>query len=123
MVCTQPRAMAATTVAKRVAEEFDGAPVGHSVGFETGRGKPVRGSSIMFTTGRTSARSACSLWTRRTSGGGSWDTLEVPSWHATMTWHTHAYFPLTRFADTPGCDKSGSAVSAALPSSTASSPC
>ncbi len=56
VVCTQPRAMAATTVAQRVAEEFDGRPAGASVGFETGRGRAVKGSCIMFTTDATLVR-------------------------------------------------------------------
>jgi HrpA-like RNA helicase len=53
VVCTQPRAVAAKSIACRVSQEFDGLTPGASVGYETGRGRPVSGTSIMFTTDAT----------------------------------------------------------------------
>jgi hypothetical protein len=54
VICTQPRAMAATSIAKRVAEEFDGRGVGDSVGYLVGGGRGGRGvnrgARILFTT-------------------------------------------------------------------------
>ncbi|CAF1601026.1 unnamed protein product, partial [Adineta ricciae] len=50
VVCTQPRAVAALSLARRVAEEFDGQSVGESVGYQIGHGNRVAGSKIMFMT-------------------------------------------------------------------------
>ncbi|XP_065670997.1 uncharacterized protein LOC136089200 [Hydra vulgaris] len=55
IVCTQPRALAANSVAMRVANEFDGFDftVGQSVGYKIGgkdKGKKKTGSRIMFIT-------------------------------------------------------------------------
>jgi ATP-dependent helicase HrpA len=52
IVCTQPRAVAALSLARRVAEEYDGqsVSVGESVGYKIGNANPVAGTSIMFMT-------------------------------------------------------------------------
>jgi hypothetical protein len=50
VVCVQPHAGSARHVAHQLAEEFDGAPLGHSVGLETGQEVPVRGRLIMVVT-------------------------------------------------------------------------
>lgn len=50
VVCTQPYSVGAVYTARLVAEEYDGAPVGHSVGYDTGQGRPVRGQAIMVAT-------------------------------------------------------------------------
>ena len=50
VVCTQPRVVAAISLARRVAGEYDGTSVGESVGYKTGNGNRVVGSSIMFMT-------------------------------------------------------------------------
>ncbi|KAL0233379.1 hypothetical protein GEMRC1_012124 [Eukaryota sp. GEM-RC1] len=49
VVCTQPRAVAALSLAERIAEEFDGTSPGYNVGFEVG-GKKVKGDQIMLMT-------------------------------------------------------------------------
>eukprot|EP01062_Namystynia_karyoxenos_P043096 TRINITY_DN3154_c0_g1_i4.p1 TRINITY_DN3154_c0_g1~~TRINITY_DN3154_c0_g1_i4.p1 ORF type:complete len:2283 (+),score=455.23 TRINITY_DN3154_c0_g1_i4:912-7760(+) len=49
VVCTQPRQVAAITIAQRVADEYDGADCGVSVGYEVG-GKRCKGARIMFMT-------------------------------------------------------------------------
>jgi HrpA-like RNA helicase len=51
-VCTQPRAFAASSIAQRVASEFDGTGVrvGASVGSKTGGGVDITGNSICFMT-------------------------------------------------------------------------
>ena len=49
VVCTQPRAFAAKSIAARVADEFDGLPCGSSVGYRTGTNS-VTGSHIMYMT-------------------------------------------------------------------------
>jgi HrpA-like RNA helicase len=49
IVCTQPRAFAAQSIATRVAEEFDGTAVGANVGYAVG-GSGTPGRKIMFVT-------------------------------------------------------------------------
>lgn len=54
VVCTQPRVVAAMSLARRVADEFDGTSEGNSVGYQvgssSGRNNRVQGSKIMFMT-------------------------------------------------------------------------
>lgn len=50
VVCTQPRLVAATSIARRVAEEYDGNSVGYSVGYVVGGGGKARGDKILFMT-------------------------------------------------------------------------
>ena len=50
VVCTQPRVVAALSLARRVAEEYDGKSVGESVGYQVGNDNRVPGTSIMFMT-------------------------------------------------------------------------
>ena len=50
VVCTQPRVVAALSLARRVAEEYDGKSVGESVGYQAGNENRVRGTDIMFMT-------------------------------------------------------------------------
>ncbi|CAF4466495.1 unnamed protein product [Rotaria sp. Silwood2] len=54
IVCTQPRVVAAKSLARRVADEYDGETEGHSVGYQVGRGSGknmhVPGTRIMFMT-------------------------------------------------------------------------
>ncbi|CAF2799448.1 unnamed protein product [Rotaria sp. Silwood2] len=50
VVCTQPRVVAARSLANRVAEEFDGQSVGESVGYQVGNANRVAGTHIMFMT-------------------------------------------------------------------------
>ncbi|KAH3764525.1 pre-mRNA-splicing factor ATP-dependent RNA helicase DHX15 [Pelomyxa schiedti] len=49
VICTQPRAIAAISIAERVSKEFNGTPPGQSVGYEAA-GKSIQGSEIMFCT-------------------------------------------------------------------------
>jgi HrpA-like RNA helicase len=49
VICTQPRAIAAMSIARRVAEEFDAGAVGKSVGYVAGQNS-CSGSRIMFMT-------------------------------------------------------------------------
>ncbi|PAA84961.1 hypothetical protein BOX15_Mlig016460g2 [Macrostomum lignano] len=50
VICTQPRVMAAVSIAHRVAQEFDGCDVGESVGYKVGGENSAPGSGIMFMT-------------------------------------------------------------------------
>ena len=50
VVCTQPRATTAMTLARRVANEYDGTLEGNSVGFHVGHGHDRTGTDIMFMT-------------------------------------------------------------------------
>eukprot|EP01122_Echinamoeba_exundans_P000205 TRINITY_DN10180_c0_g1_i1.p1 TRINITY_DN10180_c0_g1~~TRINITY_DN10180_c0_g1_i1.p1 ORF type:complete len:914 (+),score=96.79 TRINITY_DN10180_c0_g1_i1:460-3201(+) len=50
IVCTQPRAIAAISIAQRIAMEYDGAKVGNNVGYQIGRGKSEKGKRIMLMT-------------------------------------------------------------------------
>ncbi len=49
IVCTQPRALAAVDISKRIAFEFDGASVGINVGNAAGR-RVTKGRRIMLMT-------------------------------------------------------------------------
>jgi HrpA-like RNA helicase len=50
IVCTQPRAIAAISIAQRIADEYDGSSAGENVGYRVGRGKSVQGRRIMLMT-------------------------------------------------------------------------
>ncbi|CAF1608049.1 unnamed protein product [Adineta ricciae] len=56
VVCTQPRVVAAISLARRVAQEYDGTSIGRSVGYRVGIGSVpdgesrVPGTDILFTT-------------------------------------------------------------------------
>ena len=54
VVCTQPRVVAAISLARRVADEFDGTSEGNSVGYQvgssSGKNNCVQGTNIMFMT-------------------------------------------------------------------------
>jgi hypothetical protein len=51
VVCTQPRVMAAISIAKRIAVEYDGGAAGNSVGYQVGgKGNRVQGRDIMMLT-------------------------------------------------------------------------
>ena len=50
MICTQPRALAAMTIAQRIASEFDNSSVGENVGYKTGRDKTIKGRRIELMT-------------------------------------------------------------------------
>ena len=54
VICTQPRVVAAMSLARRVADEFDGTSEGNSVGYQvgssSGKNNRVQGSKIMFMT-------------------------------------------------------------------------
>ncbi|CAF0845315.1 unnamed protein product [Adineta steineri] len=56
IVCTQPRVVAALSLARRVAEEYDGKSVGESVGYQVGNANRVRGTDIMYMTDATLIR-------------------------------------------------------------------
>ena len=71
VVCTQPRAMAAISIARRVAEEYDGTSVGQSVGHTAGSRSAGSGaqscliifnrfrSALFFLQGARLARPSC----------------------------------------------------------------
>jgi len=50
IICTQPRVIAAITIAKRVAQEYDGTSIGNSVGYQVGGGNKIPGKKILFMT-------------------------------------------------------------------------
>ena len=50
VICTQPRVLAAMTLAQRIASEFDNASVGESVGYKVSGGKEVKGRKILLMT-------------------------------------------------------------------------
>ena len=51
IACTQPRVMAAISIAKRVAVEYDNSTVGYNVGYQVGgKGNTVKGKEIMLMT-------------------------------------------------------------------------
>lgn len=50
IVSTQPRVLAAISLAKRVAQEIGESDIGENVGFKVGGGKGVKGKKIMFMT-------------------------------------------------------------------------
>jgi len=50
VICTQPRAIAAMTIAQRISDEFDGSSTGANVGYKIGRGKSQKGRRIMLMT-------------------------------------------------------------------------
>eukprot|EP00808_Paulinella_micropora_P013937 g1559.t1 len=58
VVCTQPRVIAAVSIAKRVALEFDGTSVGHNVGYKVGGSGASNGQLISFMTDSTFVREA-----------------------------------------------------------------
>ena len=51
VACTQPRVMAAISIAKRISMEYDGTSVGGNVGYRVGgKGNAVEGREIMLMT-------------------------------------------------------------------------
>eukprot|EP01041_Mallomonas_annulata_P007813 gene7813-15980_t len=58
VVCTQPRALAAITLADRIAKEFDDATVGYNVGYKVGGDRPKEGKQIMLMTDSSLVRMA-----------------------------------------------------------------
>lgn len=50
IVCTQPRAIAAISIAQRIAQEYDGTAAGKNVGYRVGGGNCVNGQRIMLMT-------------------------------------------------------------------------
>jgi HrpA-like RNA helicase len=50
IICTQPRVLAAVSIATRIAEEYDGTAVGNNVGYKVGGSKGSEGSKIMLMT-------------------------------------------------------------------------
>lgn len=57
VVCTQPRAVAAISIAQRIASEYDGTSAGENVGYAVG-GKTVAGRQIMLMTDASLVRMA-----------------------------------------------------------------
>jgi hypothetical protein len=51
IVCTQPRVLAALSLARRIAGEFDNSSVGENVGYKVSGGKRIKGRKIMFDDG------------------------------------------------------------------------
>lgn len=58
VICTQPRAIAAISIAHRIASEFDDSEPGENVGFKIGGGKQVNGRRIMLMTDAAFVRKA-----------------------------------------------------------------
>ena len=58
MVCTQPRALAATSISERIAEEFDGSTVGYNVGYKASNRVYKKGKLISLMTDSALVRMA-----------------------------------------------------------------
>ena len=58
VVCTQPRVIAAISVAQRISQEFDGTSAGKNVGYTVGGGNSVKGQCIMLMTDSSLVRMA-----------------------------------------------------------------
>jgi len=50
IVCTQPRVLAAITIAQRIASEYDNASVGENVGYKVAGGQGIQGRRILLMT-------------------------------------------------------------------------